>query len=58
LKRGPKPKLPSSRGKPILAYPEGLAVCPVCKIGFRAVRVSAIYCSDSCRQRARTARKG
>jgi hypothetical protein len=42
------------RGEPILAYPEGLHVCPVCGIGFvpAPTRADQVYCSGPCRQRA------
>ncbi len=56
MKPGPKPKRPKGRGEPILAYPEGLTICPVCLIAFHSVRGTATFCSDSCRQRARVAR--
>lgn len=43
---------PSKRGEPILAYPEGLTICPVCRIGFVSGKHSAKFCCDAHRVRA------
>jgi hypothetical protein len=48
---------PSNRGEPILAYPEGLTICPVCEIGFVPGKHSAKFCSDAHRVRAAYAAK-
>lgn len=50
-----QPYRPSpSRERPVWAYPEGLVVCPGCRVAFWPVRAPQVYCSNACRMRVVT----
>jgi len=50
----PMPAGSPGRRPPIWAYPEGLTVCPSCRVAFAPIGTTVQWCSNVCRERGGT----